>query len=831
MKKRSPLWLLGIATILLIGWWIFLTRGISVHPLKAIPPYLSEVSIFPINQLDKSPDLPPAKRPQAKDFNVLKQAIGHWVDTDLSFDSTLYYAYDRNNPGTVASLTAIRLLSDKKAYGLWTGFIPPDQRSEHVYRQTPVVHYEPDGAPACFFTIVKGVFLMSFDQRQVERSIALIDEKAPNLYAHLKRQRLLEKQHPTQLLFNTGTPTRPSWSRLNWQDLGAQDSLWGIHQSASDEFQGNLRQQAAVDFSAMLAVLPDRIQLVDMISTDQVAPYFKEREALGPQFWDASLPDFLGEQLAYVIEEGSSGASAASFLIAALRDPDQAVAALQKMTDKNGLLEQQVYQAQPITRSLAEDVSSPFFGDRYPDISNPYWTVMEGFLICSSDLDRLKLWMDYLVLQKNLAQSQAMRPFFSIVKEKSRRLVFWQAPLKGQTFGSEEDWWLSWTAAFPEGMLSWNQRRDKWDIKGKVQSGSRSDTSVEIFWRKDLFQPLEYGPGVLMNPLTGSVAGVVVQDSDHRLYLFDPGGAFLWAIELDGPVLGDLQSFRINPIEWGLLLNTRTSIYKMDSQGTLLASWPMQVPASQGLHLMVFEEPGDPHFFLPADAQGVYGYNILGDALVNWNPCRIASDFQSPVFHMASPTKDHLFWLDGEGRLRARYRDGTDVELQGLPTKIRSLFFSEKSGRTYVLGEQGQIGRLMPDMQYRELVKKESLVSAFQWVDKEGELYLIKKDQKSIQRWKLEGNPDGKRQEAQKQLNLPYPAGNHRLELIKARNTFWTLVQDIDQQRLQILSDEGQPLFTEYIPCDGAFSLFQRYDNHFLTTRLEGELMVYRLVL
>jgi hypothetical protein len=823
MKKRSPLWLLGTAAILLIGWWIFFVKGVSAHPLKAVPPYLNEVSIFPINQMDQSLDLPAANRPQAKDFNLLKQAVRYWVDINLSFDSTLYYAYDRNNPGTSASLLAIKLLSDKKSYSQWMGFIPAGQRSEHTYRLTTVVHHEQEGAPTCFFAITKGIFLMSFDQKQVERSIALIDEKAPNLYTHLKRKNLLENQHPVQLLFNTGTTTQPHWTQLNWQGLGEQDSLWGSQPQVANEFQDRIGRQPAVDFSSLLVVLPDRIQLADMISIEEVSPYFRQRKALGPQFWEAGLQALLGGQLAYVKEEGSQGASTAGFLVASLQDAERAIAALQTMTDRNGLLEQFAYQAHTITRSLAEDVSSPFFGDQYPDIKNPYWTVMEGFLICSSDPDRLKLWMDYLVLQKNLARSETMRPFFPIIKEKCRRLVFWQAPVQGETIRGAEDWWRSWTATYPEGAIGWNTRRDRWELKGKVKYGGQSESSVEIFWRKDLFQPLEYGPKVLMNPLTEDVEGIVVQDSDHRLYLFDPGGAFRWAVELDGPVLGNLQSFVINPVEWGILLNTRLRIYKLDGQGSQLAVWPMQVPASQGLQLMVFEEPGDPHFFLPAGRQGVYGYNIFGDALVNWNPYRTDYDFQSPVFHMASPTKDHLFWLDGEGRLRVKYRDGTEVAVEGLPARILSIFFSEKNGRTYVLGAQGSIGSLMPDLQYRELVKKGTSVSAFRWMEEEGGLFLLKKDQKEIQRWKLDGDV------AQRQLNLPYSGDNHRLGLIKAGDHFWTVVQDIDQQRLQILSDEGQPLFSEYIPCDGVFSLLQRFDNHFLTTSLDGELMVYRL--
>jgi hypothetical protein len=829
MNKRSPFWLIGIAAILLMGCWLYFVKGVSVHPLKAVPPYLNEVSIFPINQMDESLDLPAANRPQAKDFSLLKQATGYWVDTNLSFDSTLYYAYDRNNSGTAASLMLIQLLSDKKAYSQWMGFLPDDQKTEHVYRGTTVIHYEQKGGSTCFFAITKGIFLMSFDQRQVERSIALIDEKAPNLYAHLKRQNLLKKQHHTQLLFNTGTPTQPRWTQLNWHHLEQQDSLWGIDQGVAGDFYKRIQQQPAVDFSTMLTVLPDRIQLADMISTEQVKPYFRQREALGPQFWDASLQDLLGEQLAYVMEEGSRGRSVASFLIASLKDSDQALEALQRMTDQNGMLEQFAYQAHSITRSLAENVSSPFFGDHYPDISNPYWTVIEGFLICSSDPDRLKLWMDYLVLQKNLARSGVVRPFFSIIKEKSQRLVFWQASFTENTFGGEAAWWLRWTATHQEGVISWNTSRDRWQANGKVKSGSWTDTSVEIFWRKDLYQALEYGPSILINPLTEEVEGILVQDSDHRLYLFDPGGAFLWAVELDGPILGGLQTFQINPVEWGALFNTRLRIYKLDGMGRQLADWAMQVPASQGLQKMVFEEPGDPHFFLPSAGQGIYGYNVLGDALVNWNPCRVASDFQSPVFHMASQTKDHLFWLDGDGRLRAKYRDGTDVEIKGLPSGSLSLFFSEKSGWTYVLGKRGSIGRLTPDLQYREMLKGGSTVSAFQWTEKEGALYLIKKDQNRIQRWKLEGDPDSKSQKAERQLNMPYPAGNHRVGLLKAGDTFWTVVQDIAQQRLQILDDQGNALFSEYIPCDGEFSLFQRFDNHFLTTSLDGELMVYQL--
>ncbi len=804
------IWMFAFVAIAL---WFFLAKGANINPLRAIPPYVNEVSIFPLYQLDESLDLPPQNQPQAKDLKLLKQAIAYWVDTDLSFDSTLYYTFDRNNPGTVSSLMAIRLFSDKKDPLIWTGFINPDQRSEHLYRGTSVVHYEQEGEPTCFFAVSKGILLFSFDQKQVERSIALMDEKAPNLFVYLKRRGRIDKNKPIRVLFNTGRPTEPNWHQMDWYGLDNVDSLSGTCQQIVDGFQEKLSRQGVVNFSSLMAALPDRIQLADMISIQDAGLFFSERDALGPQFWSARLQAQLGPNLAYVLEKGST----ASFLIVSLDEPEKALEALLNMTDQNGLLEQFSYQAQQIYRSLAEDVSSPFFGDLYPEIKNPYWTIMDGFLVCSSDSDRLKIWMDYLLLQKNLSQSKVTEPFFSIMQEKSRRLVFWQAPLKQE----HSDWWSTWTKKYPAGILSWNSERNLWKVDGKLSLDTRPTASIEILWRKDLFQSLEYGPEILKNPMTETVYGILVQNSDHRLELLNPEGVLLWSKELKSPVLGKVQAFEINPIEWGMIFNTRTNITKMDSNGNLLADWSMQVPASQGLELMVFEEPGDPHFFLPSDQQGIYGYNVLGDALINWNPFPLDYGFRSPVFHMASHEKDHLFWLDTEGRLRVKYRDGTDVEVPGLPQKILSLFFSKKNGCTYVLGEEGSIGSLNSELVYRPLAKKGQQVMSFSWMEEEGQVFLLKKDRRGIQRFLLEKNG------AKQEMNLAYPKDVHRVDMVKTADSFWTFVQDAEKKQLSILDDSGEQLFPESIPCDGAFLVYKKEREVFLVTVLDGEVVVF----
>ena len=823
MKKRLPIWWILIGLLVAISGWMFLQKGSSIHPLKAFPPYLGEVTVFPINQTAANEYLPPNNRPQAKDFDLLKQATQNWVDTNLSFDSIIYFAFDRNNPGSTSIMMALKVFSEKKDLLSWTSFIPTAQKTTHTYRRTSIVHYEQGASPTYYFTLKNGLLLISSDQRMVERSIALMDEKAPNLYTHLKRQRLWKNNGSLQLFFNTGITTQPQWNQLNWYVSAKSDSLQGADQLEDNNFQRQLAKQQAVDFSTFLSIIPDRINLADMISIKTSRPFFQQKNALGPQFWDPALQEILGDQIAYVIDGQKSREGLSSFFIAPLTDPEKGEELLIQTADRNGLLEDYSYQAYQIRRLLAEEVSTPFWGDRYPDLKNPYWTIIDGFLICTNDSDRLKLWIDYLILQKNITQSEDMEGLFSLLETKAQRMVFWQSSLTLPDQEEDDLWWKKWTEQFPMGAICWNTKGNIWDIKGKLNKQKSQQGIAKIRWRKDFDQPLEYGPFTLTNPLTGELFALVVQDDSHLLNMMNLDGESRWNMELNSRILGEIKTYPINPIEWGILFNTEDAIYKMDAQGGLLTSWPLNTPATQGLQTFIFGEAGDPHFFVPTENNSVYGYTILGDAMMSWNPYPTESTLESPVFHMASSSKDHLFWIDQEGVFQAKYRDGTNKEVQGLPAKIRSLFFSKKNGLTYLLGKEGEVGCLTPELTYRRLLKKEKGVSSFSWVEKNGSVFLLKNDQSRIQRIRLEGNT------ATREMNISYPAGDYSLGLIKESSASFTLVGDLQKQRLVVLDDQGGRLFSEFIPSDRGFSVFQKEGENYLAVGIGGELVVYGL--
>ncbi len=812
----------ALLLFVVLGWLIFRPFS-STHPFQVLPPYTSAVNTLAISELDSIVTLPPGNQFQDKDIKILKQASSFWLNNDLPVGPKVYYAIDRNNAPLTSTLMILRCRHRRAALEAWTAFIPTAQKNEHRYRKRRIIHWEESEGTTYFWAMEKGLLLFSSDRRMVERSIALIDEGASKLKQALRRQHMdLKKADANcEILINSGELSRPRWHRFHWFTEGSSARLTGAASISERRFYQNIAGQEAVDFSSFLNILPDRLFYFDLISIQQQTPFFQQKPTPGPPFWNSALSSLLGPQIAYV-EEGESGfGKVAAFLIAPLENPDRAEEILRETADRNGLLEDFSHQQFPIVRMLAEDVSRPFFNDRYPKLRNPYWTIAEGFLICSNDAERLRLWLDYIVVQNTIARSSfAGLPLF---QEKGQRLSGWRLPIRPELGGREEDWWRRWSQQYESGLLVWKKENKVWRVEGLVKKAAVSEKAADIHWRHRFNRRLVWGPVLVKDPRNGKEHSLWVQDEEHRLFAYDLSGKLLWERQLDETILGEIETYVVNPAEWASFFNTRGKIYEVDQQGTLIFSLLLNRAAIQGLRLTYFEEPNDPHFFLPAEGGAIYGYNRLGDALVDWNPQVVSGRIGSSIRHMASPNSDHLFWLDRQGRLTAKYRTGGGVKIENPPNDIRSLFFSEKNNQTYVLTGGGELGLLSSDMKYSVLRRGKMKVAAHAWKKAEKNVVLVLSDQANIQVMMLG------EEKVRKTWRMPFAADSPSLGFLENDGRLYVLAVDGNKQWLEIFDEKGRSSLPERLPSQGSLEVFRLNGRQFLATRVGEELLVYEL--
>ncbi len=820
MKKYILLTALLCAVLI----WLFVRPFSSAHPFQFLPPYTSAVTSFSLVDLDSLQAIPPGNQLLAKDIKLIKQASAFWVDNQLSFDPQIFYAIDRNNDPAVSALFLIRCRNHRYDLDQWTSFIPSDQKKEHRYRKRRIVHLELKEDDTFFGLLEKGVLLLSADRRLLERCIALRDEGAPKLWQTLRMQGLDRKREAAGLdiLINSGDLNRPEWHRFQWFSSGQKDSLSGRAQMRENSFHQNLLQQEAADFSPFLTILPDRLFYFDMISINYPAPFFRKKNSPGPQFWSTSLTASLGKEMAYVEERARGYGQAASFLVFSLNDADQADRALRQSAEKNGLLEDFTYQKYPIVRMLAEEVSGPFFQDRYPELRNPYWTIAEGFLICSNDIERLKLWLDYIIVQRTLIRSDF--PGIPLFQYTGQRMSGWRLSMHKELDKEEEAWWRQWSELYPSGLLRWTKAKDIWEVQGLLDKKTAAQTSVDIPWRRRFGTSIQKGPWLVRDPRSGKGHSLWVQDADDRLFVYDLSGRLLWERPLNGPVLDKPEAYIVNPAEWSTFFNTERMIYEVNDKGELIYTIPLKNAAGQGLRMTYFEEPNDPHFFLPAQNEAIYGYNRLGDALVNWNPQVLDNLVGSAVYHMASRDADHLFWVDQQGGISAKYRNGEDIPLSKLPDAITSLFFFEKNNLTYVLGVGGELGRLASDLTYKPLWAGRKRISAYRWQEVENKIILLLSDREHVIGLELK----------EEKVNEIF---RHSMEVDLSALGFWEkggrrYYMTVERKKgvLQLFDEKGREMLSERLPSNGETAVFQVDGRDYLATGTAEELLVYELI-
>jgi len=376
----------------------------------------------------------------------------------------------------------------------------------------------------------------------------------------------------------------------------------------------------------------------------------------------------IGNQFTFLITEPySEYLDSEKFFVLKLKDPKETERILEKYAEKNGKLKEYNYQSFKIGRMMHSDILSPIFGQAFNDLQNPFYVIINDYLILSNAQAAIEVWVDKFVVNQTLANDAYYQQFMS--KQPAASAI---------NFYVNTNYILPWIESYtlPDYREKINQvynqintfnhlsfssiPRQDYTFAGNLQWSKSSDKPTTLVWKAKLAAPCRMAPQVV-NMDQESNKCIWVQDTLNQVYMVNIEGNILWKRMLKEPILSPI--FAVDYYNNGqtyFIFNTTGHIFLVDKDGNDVNSFPLnlQSPATSGMLVTDFDKTKDYTLYVSCRNTNIYGYDKAGKPLEGWNPRTGMGTVFGRIKHFQKDNKDFIIAQNKENQLILLKRNG-----------------------------------------------------------------------------------------------------------------------------------------------------------------------------
>lgn len=359
-------------------------------------------------------------------------------------------------------------------------------------------------------------------------------------------------------------------------------------------------------------------------------------------------------------------------------------------------------------------ILSEIFGDGYEDFSDPYFMVLEDFVVFASTEASLTEYLQFIQADRTLAKELAFSRFIQDLSSSYNIFTY-------HHLGRSKNVLNSYLNRNATEVLEKNQKvvQEFEAIGTQITTTGQSfysnvflkynplwKESVESFWKAQLDAEPQIKPVFVKNHLSDETE-VLVQDQNNQLYLFNLVGQELFKRELPEPIESEpkqVDAFKNGKLQF--IFNTKNYIYLIDRNGNDVDGFPVELDSPAETELSVIEYDGKRNYRLLITCKNkkIYNYEISGKRTNGWRHNKASDPTIHPFQHLLVRGKDYLITGESNGKIHLLDRRGKNrvrVKERVTPSKNNHLqtFRSSESAFTgvYITDEEGLIHRISLD--------------------------------------------------------------------------------------------------------------------------------------
>ncbi|MFK7933854.1 MAG: DUF3352 domain-containing protein [Saprospiraceae bacterium] len=424
-----------------------------------------------------------------------------------------------------------------------------------------------------------------------------------------------------------------------------------------------------VQNEAVQDVLPNNVIVLNWFGIDDFQDFYSDLNQQEEEIFRTYFLDWIGEEFAQIVTEPFGGKDESEqFVMFKIKDNKLAISQLRALEENVGVQTIYDYQMFTITQLVADDLLQPVFGAAMNNIRNPFYTIIEDYVVFGNSRAALEIWIDKYVAGQTLANEVDFLQLAAAMESETSlfsafRIANMQRSIQAFAKRSLRPKLEASLAPLRKlQYVAFNGRVDggRVELNGKATVTEQTIKQTRIAWKMPLKYPAASAPVVVKNRATQQYE-ILIQDTDHNLYLLNRGGGIVWEKHLADSIISTIHAidfYRNGKTQY--LFNTPNQIFLLDQQGENVGAFPLhlQAAATAGVSVVDFDRNQEYNFFVPCDNGYIYGFNKTGRPLAGWNPRRGVGIIEQPLQHFQRNGKDFVVAFNDEQKVLAFKRNG-----------------------------------------------------------------------------------------------------------------------------------------------------------------------------
>jgi hypothetical protein len=301
-------------------------------------------------------------------------------------------------------------------------------------------------------------------------------------------------------------------------------------------------------------------------------------------------------------------------------------------------------------------------------VNQNYYTSIDNYFIFGNSVSSLQRYLrlvdsdhtlskdsHYNKFSSNLASKSNICFYTNIARSRSIYPAFSSTEL-GNSFRQQTDLLLKFEALG----VQFTSRGDLFYTSSYLEENPLYKKETTSLWETHLDTVFHFRPQLLINHLNNTL-DIFVQDESNKIYLISNTGKILWSKSLPEKIMSpvyQVDAFKNNKLQ--ILFNSRSHLYLIDRNGKDLDGFPVSIPsgASNGLALMDYEHKNEYRILVACSDKHIRNFTVKGKAVEGWKDPVSDDSICAQLLHTVAAGKDYLLVADIKGKVYVFDRHG-----------------------------------------------------------------------------------------------------------------------------------------------------------------------------
>jgi hypothetical protein len=309
-----------------------------------------------------------------------------------------------------------------------------------------------------------------------------------------------------------------------------------------------------------------------------------------------------------------------------------------------------------IRKLKKNDLIPSVFGPLFNKLNGSYYCIINNYFVASNQVGALRGFINDNKNKNLLIDQNRFKAMTNVVHPFGNLYFYSGFPQSEKIFKSiAAPGWLNWLTQYGNKIKGWNgialnigSSNGVFNTNGCLSYFTNVSQGPQAIWDYKCDTTIIAGPFV---PKTDHDV-FFVQDATLALTAVGKDGVMIWKKSLDSEIIGEIKTVDFyNNGSLQYVFNTTSKIHMLDSLGNNVGNYPIQLPdsATTGIGVFQLNYNTSNQLFICCRNMVVYGYELSGIPLINYQTVKLSSTVKTPPWLSVSGSKRYITVVDDAG--------------------------------------------------------------------------------------------------------------------------------------------------------------------------------------